>query len=173
MLKLSGTLSQTPVVSLRTGRPIAMTDGPIINPNNLKIEGYYCTDILSKQSLILLTQDVREISAPGIIVDDYEVLSEQEDLIRLQKIFEIAYNLHGKQVITVKKQKIGKVQDFAYDTNSFFIQKLYVGQSIIKSFSTGQLIVDRTEIVEVTNRKVVIKELTKKQPHTVAAPAAA
>lgn len=44
---------------------------------------------------------------------------------------------------------------------------------MLKSFSTGQLSIDRTEIVEVTNRKVIIKELLKpaKTGVTATAPA--
>ncbi len=54
-----------------------------------------------------------------------------------------------------------------------YIQKMYVGQSLLKSFTTGQLSIDRSEIVEVTNKRIVIKELQKPARTSVRLPAPA
>ena len=48
-------------MSLRTGGEIASISAPIINPDNLKIEGFYCEDRYDKKQLVLLFQDIREI----------------------------------------------------------------------------------------------------------------
>lgn len=171
MLKLSASLLTQPVMSLRTGAPVASIESAIINPHNLKIEGFYCIDQFSKQRLILLEQDIRDIALQGIIVDDHDVLTEPAELIRLQSILEINFELIGKAVYTVDKEKVGKVSDYAVDDQTLFVQKLYVERSILKSLTTGQISVDRTEIVEVTNKKVVIKELSK--PNRSGVPATA
>lgn len=173
MLKLSGSLLNQPVVSLRTGGTIARTESAIINPHNLKIEGFYCLDSRSRQQLILLVQDIRDTIAAGIVVDDYDVLSEPNELVRLKKVLDLEYELHGKPVQTVKKHRLGKVSDYACDDQAFFIQKLYVERSLLKSLSSDQLAVDRTEIVEVTDKRVIIKEIQKTVKAGLPAPAPA
>jgi uncharacterized protein YrrD len=171
MLQLSGSFLNKPVMSLRTGGEVATVLGPIINPNNLKIEGFYCQDRFDNSRLVLLTQDIRDLLKQGFVVDDHEVLTEPGELVRLRKVLEVNFQLPGKLVITVDKHKIGKVVDFAAETTTFYIQKIYVGQSMLKSLSTSQLSVDRTQIVEITNRKIVIQEILK--PTKSAVPAAA
>jgi len=66
MLILSGQFANKKVISLRTGQEVAYLVGPIINPSNLKIEGFRVTDSKSKESLILLTQDIRQYDLSGI-----------------------------------------------------------------------------------------------------------
>lgn len=171
MLQLAKSLSNIPIVSLRTGGVIATASRPIINPNNLKIEGWYCQDKFSKESLVLLGQDVRDIIAQGLVVNDHEVLSDPEEIIRLHDIFRINFELLGKSVITENKRRIGKVNDFATEITSLYIKKLYVSQPVYKSLSGGQLSVDRTQVVEVTNKRIIIRDIEGLMPARAAASA--
>lgn len=158
MLQLSNSLLNQPVMSLRTGGEIAIAQQPIFNPNNLKIEGFYCTDKFDNKQLILLAQDIREKIKQGFIVNDHEVLAEPSELVRLLPIMELQFELMGKPVYTVNKQKLGKVNDYAVDDLSMYVQKLYVGQNILKSFSGGNLSIDRNQIIEVTDRKIIVND---------------
>lgn len=164
MLQLSAMILNRPVLSLRTGTPIGTTTGAIINPNNLKIEGFYCQVPDKKQFMVLVDQDIRDVIPQGIVVNDADVLADPSDLVRLQKTMKLNFELIGKKVVTVDKERIGKVSDFAVETSSMFIKKIYVSQSILKSFTGGNLGVDRTQIVEITDKKVVIRELAQKVP---------
>ena len=172
MLQLSESLFRKSVLSLRTGTPVAIITGLIINPNNLKIEGFYCEDSLDKKELILLSQDIRDILPNGYVVNDHDVLAEPEDLVRLKDILELRFELIGKQVVTVNKEKVGKVSDFATDMDSMFVQKIYVAQSILKSFAGGSLSIDRSQIQEITPSRIIISELMKKAPAAATAPVA-
>lgn len=169
MLQLSANLLNKSVLSLRTGTAVAIITQPIINPNNLKIEGFYCEDKFDKKRLILLSQDIRDILDKGYVVNDFDVLVEADELVRLKKILDINFELLGKQVVTVDKQKVGKVSDYATETGSMFIQKIYVAQSILKSFTGGSLSIDRTQINEITPKRIIINELSKKAPATAPA----
>lgn len=161
-----------PILSLRSGGQIAASGQPIINPNNLKIEGLWASDRSSSQ-LILLTQDVREVGSDGLVVNDHDALSEPEHLVRLKEVLELDFVLLGKPVQTLSKDRLGKVSDFAADTTSFFVQKLYVSQSLMKNFSGGSLSVDRNQIQEITNHRIIINDLTKDSRVRVSAPAPA
>jgi sporulation protein YlmC with PRC-barrel domain len=162
MLKLSETFISAPVLSLRTGGPIGTVLQPIINPNNLKIEGWYVEDRFNKGKLVLLSQDIRDILPQGFAVNDHEVLSQPDDLVRLKEVMEHAFELPGKYVTNSRDKKFGKVTDYAVETNSMYIQKIYVGQSLIKNFSGGTLSVDRSQIIEITNRRIIIEDPVEK-----------
>lgn len=161
MLQLSKSLINQPVMSLRTGGQVATATTPIVNPNNLKIEGWYCQDRFSKKTLVLLSQDVRDVLKQGLVVDDHDNLTEPEELIRLKDILDLGFELLNKQVVTVNHQRMGKVTDFAVEIETFYIQKIYLSQSLIKNLSGGNLGVDRNQIVEITNRKIVIEDPLK------------
>lgn len=170
MLQLSGMVINRPVMSLRTGTPVATAIAPIINPNNLKIEGFYCVDSMQrKKQLILLSQDIRDIIPQGIVINDHDVLSEADELVRLKDIIALNFELLGKHVVTSGRQKVGKVSDFAIDIDSLFVQKIYVTQSLFKNFTGGNLGIDRTQIVEITDKKIIINELAQKVPMNASA----
>ncbi len=159
MLLLTNTFLNRKVMSLRNGRPVAVSLEAIINPNNLKIEGLYCHDSIDKKLLlVLLSQDIRDILPAGIVVNDHDVLSDPSDLIRLKKILDLNFSLIGKPVVTEHKKRLGKINDYACDAETMFIQKLYVSQPLIKNIAGGSLSIDRNQIVEITNRKIVVKD---------------
>lgn len=144
---------------------------PIINPDNLKIEGFYCEDRFSKGRLVLLWQDIREVLRQGYVVDDHDVLTDPSELVRLQNVLELKFTLVGKEVVTVDRQKVGKVSDYAAETTTMLIQKIYVSQSILKSLTGGSLSIDRSQVHEITPKRVIINELAKKAPATAPATA--
>ncbi len=146
---------------MRTGGQVATATMPIINPKNLKIEGFYCDDRFESIQLILLTQDIREHIDKGFVINDHEVLGKPEELVRLQSILKLNFELIGKPVVTVNKQRLGKVSDYAVDDATLYVQKLYVSQGLIKSITGGNLSIDRSQIVEITNRKIVVLEPLK------------
>jgi sporulation protein YlmC with PRC-barrel domain len=158
MLQLSASLTNQQVLSLRTGGQVALVTDPIMNPNNLKIEGFYCVDRFEDAPLILLTQDIRDHINQGFVVDDHEVLTSPEELVRLEPLLKLQFTLLGKPVYTDKKKRLGKITDYAVDDVSMYVQKLYVGQNILKNLNSGQLSVDRSQIVEITDRKIVVKD---------------
>ena len=166
MLKLSDFLQNRPVLSLRTGAVVATAKKPVINPNNLKVEGFYCQDRFDGKELILLTQDIRESLKDGFVIDDHERLVETEELVRLKDVLDLKFELIGKQVETLDKEKVGKVSDYAVETDSMIITKLYASQSLLRNFTGGNLSIDRSQIHEITPKRVVITELLKKAPAT-------
>lgn len=170
MLQLSSAILNVPVLSLRTGDQIATAVAPIIDPKNLKIEGFYCEDDFDKNQLILLWQDVRETLPNGFVVDDHERLVEAEELVRLKDVLEMRLELLGKPVETATKEKVGKVGDYAVETESMYIQKIYVKQSLLKSLTGSSLSIDRTQVVEVTQKCVIIQDRMETAPAPATAP---
>ncbi|HEX8763489.1 MAG TPA: PRC-barrel domain-containing protein [Candidatus Saccharimonadales bacterium] len=172
MLQLSGTLLNRPILNLRTGNVAGLTQRPLINPNNLKIEGFYCKDDVDRtRTPVLLYQDIRDVIPQGIVINDYDVLVDPGELVRLKATIDSKFDLIGKKVITADKQKIGKVSDFATEIETMYIQKLYITQSMLKNLTGGNLIIDRNQIVEINDKYIVIQDLQGHIPARAGAPA--
>jgi hypothetical protein len=143
-------------MSLRSGGQIAVAAVPIINPHNLKIVGWWCA-APGGQRLVLLAEDVREMMPGGLAVNDESALSDTTDLVRHKEVLDINFELMDKLVKT-KRQKLGKVNDYSYN-EGMFIQKLYVVRPLRKVFaSEDTLLVDRNQIIEVTDKYILVRD---------------
>ena len=154
---MSKSLYNRPVMSIRTSGQIAIAAEPIINPHNLKILGWWCSPRAARDQLILLAEDVRELMPQGLAVNDEDAMSTTEDLARHREILDIKFKLIDKTVRT-KRQKLGKVADFSYN-EGMFVQKLYVSRPVTKIFSSQDtLLIDRTQILEVTDNYILVRD---------------
>lgn len=168
---MSKSLYNQKVMSLRLGSPIAIAVEPIINPHNLKILGWWCKTPGGTKQQVLLAEDVREILPQGLAVNDADALSHSNDLVRHNEILTIHFQLLNKAVKT-KRQKLGKVADFAYDNEAMLIQKLYVTRPLTKLFaSEDTLIIDRNQIIEVSDHYILVRDGDAKVTEEELAPA--
>ncbi len=171
MLKLSSSLFNQPVMSLGSGGQIAVAQTPIINPHNLKIIGWWCSGPAGKK-LVLLNEDIRGGMPRGLAVNDESALSEISDLVRYKDILNVNFELLNKLVRT-KRQKLGKVSDYSYN-DGLFVQKLYVARPLRKVFiSEDTLIIDRQQILEVTDRFILVNDTEARVMSEEMAPAGA
>lgn len=155
MLRLSKSLFNQPVMSLRSGTQIGLALAPVINPHNLKILGWWCK--ANGKLMVLLAEGVRESMTNGLAVNDDSDLSLPEDLVRHREILDIHFELLNKPVKT-KRSRLGKVDDFSYN-DGLFVQKLYVVRPLRKLFtSEDTLLIDRTQILEVTDQYILVQD---------------
>jgi len=155
MLRLSSSLLNRPVMSLRTGSQIGLAETPIINPHNLKILGWWCNTPDGRQ--VLLAEELRQSVPEGLAVNDEAALSDPADLVRHQEVLDINFELMDKPVRT-KRQRLGRVSDYSYN-DGMFIQKLYVARPLRKVFSAEDtLIIDREQIIEVTDKYILVRD---------------
>jgi len=144
-----------PVMSLRTGSQIGLAETPIINPHNLKILGWWCNTPDGRQ--VLLAEELRQSVPEGLAVNDEAALSDPADLVRHQEVLDINFELMDKPVRT-KRQRLGRVSDYSYN-DGMFIQKLYVARPLRKVFSAEDtLIIDREQIIEVTDKYILVRD---------------
>jgi sporulation protein YlmC with PRC-barrel domain len=168
---LTGTqLIDMPIMGLQTGKELARTSVAVVNPHNLSVIGYRVAgQHLDNDPSYLRTADIREMGSLGIIVDSSDEFVEPDDIITQKDIYELAYELEGKQVIDDHKKKVGKVADYVIDIDSFVIQQLVVKRPLLKSFNDDELLVHRGQIVEVNDDSIIIKSGAVKEKVEVVA----
>lgn len=162
MLLTSNQLKDAQVVSLHIGRPVATIGTVIINPHKLEIAGFYCHNTGEGKRPVLLIQDIREVAGKKVLIDSADEITSADHLLRLQDILQLKFKLVNKPVMTETKRKIGTVKDYVFDSQTFLIQKLYVKPPLLRSLMVDHHVIDRGQIVEVTDQKVVVTDAAVK-----------
>lgn len=158
MLINEAQLNGTPVMSLQTGKELARASIAIINPHNLSIIAYEVVGpLLVNNPSYLRVADIREIGNLGFIVDSSDEFLEEEDIVNDRDIYLMKYSLLGKTVIDEHRNKMGKVNDYSVDIDSFVIEQIIVKRPFLKSLKDDELIVHRGQVIEVTDDAIVIR----------------
>jgi len=148
-------------MSLQTGAELARTNEPIIDPRQMTVVAFYVEGkALDQHPSILHVSDIRELSDIGMIIDDSDKLMSADGLVRLQEIISFGFKLIGIQVVDEHNRKLGKVADYAIEPESYTIQQIYTERSLLKSFSTVSNMIHRSQIISVTNERIVVSSPT-------------
>jgi len=158
MLIIGTRLLNTPVMSLQTGGRLAVTQKPIIDPSNLKIVAFEVEgQLLSERPALLRVADIREMGRVGMIVNSNDEFIGIHDVIKIEKLYELGFSLVGMAVIDDNKHRLGKVEDYTVDTDSFVIQQLTVKRGFFKGLNDTGLLVSRTQIIEITDNEIIVR----------------
>ncbi len=164
-------LHHTPVMSLQTGGRLAQTARAVIDPRNLSVMAYELEGpSLDHRSSFLLISDVRELSNLGLIIDSNDEFVSPDDIIRLREVLDFQFELLGKKVVDESNHTLGKVSGYSVEPQSFLIKQLSVKRPLLKSFSDTELLIDRTQIAEITDTTITIKH-DEREPAPVKAAA--
>ncbi|MFZ1360606.1 MAG: hypothetical protein WAS27_01055 [Candidatus Saccharimonadales bacterium] len=157
MLIVGSDIINTPILSLQTGRELAHITRAVINPHDLSVISYEVDGVhLDTHPSYLRTSDVRELSRIGFIVNSSDEFLEDDDIIKFKDIYELAFDLAGKPVLDEGRHAIGKVTDYTVEAESFVIQQLIVKRPLLKRFNDSELLIHRSQVIEITNDAIVI-----------------
>ncbi len=162
MLVTGTDLHDTPILSLQTGAELARTTRAIINPHNLAVIAYEVSGHkLVQNPSFLRIDDVRELSPIGMIIDSSEEFVQLDDIIKLKEIYELHFDIIGKQVLDENRDKLGKAIEYNMESDGFIIQQINVKRPLLKSFNDSELLIHRSQVIEVTDHAIVIKSRAK------------
>jgi len=159
MQLLSAQLRRVPIFGFQTGAQIGITTDLIIDPDKLRLAAFSCQGH-GQATRLLLPQDVRQSGPDGFIVDSEDTLAEPDDIVRLQPLLKRPFKLIGLVVVTQLGQRLGRVEEFTLDPSDYRIQKIHVHRPILRSLWEGSLVIDRSQITEITHRQLVVKDGT-------------
>ena len=158
MLISADKFNSTPIMSLQTGSELARTSRAVINPYNLSIVAFELSGpLLTQHPALLRIDDIREIGSVGIIIDSADELIEPSDVIKIQEIYDVGFSLDNIKVIDERKSNVGRVIGYTLEAESFVIQQLRVKRPFFKSFSDVELLIHRSQIVEISLDVIVVK----------------
>lgn len=165
MYILASQLKNLPVMSLQTGQPIATIQRPILNMTSLEVMALRCSvgRARTKEGVILL-RDIRQFASDCIIIDSFDEIEDASEIVRLKAAAEQDFDPIGKAVSSESGQKLGRVEDYTINLKTYMLQKLYVHQSLMRSLLFNSLVVDRTQIIDVSLRGFTVRDATVKKP---------
>ena len=152
-----------PILSIQAGGPIATIKNAIVDPDNLKILGFNLEGPLLNHTdaTILDVRSIREYSQLGMVIDNIEELVAPDDVIKIQKILELNFDLINLKVKTKKGTKLGHLIDYTVTSEDFVVQQIIVKRPLVKALVDPELTISRKEIVEITDYEVIVKDEEK------------
>ena len=76
-------------------------------------------------------------------------------------MYELQFDLIGMSVVDQRRHKLGKIIDFTIDTNTFTVQQLTVRRPLLQSFNDTELLIHRSQIIEISNHEIVVHSEAK------------
>jgi uncharacterized protein YrrD len=162
MYALASQMDNLPIISLQTGEPIAWVRQPIIAVATLEILAFRCESGHQKHPKLLMIRDLRQLAPDCIIVDTEDELTDPEDIVRLKTMLKSSYNPMDKMVVSDTGRKLGSVEDYSVNLETHRVQKLHVRQSLLRSWIGSSLIIDRTQIIDITPQRITVRDSTIK-----------
>lgn len=170
MLLLYSQLVTMSIFSIQTGNQLGRVAKAIIDPRQFKIVAFYCEGpALDSNPAILHTEDIREVTPNGLVIDSADNIMPPDDLVRLQEVLNFKFELIDQAVVDDAGTKLGKVARFSVETTTFYIMKLHVRPSLLQALRTAEHIVDRTQIIEVTAKNIVVRSPVVKAEQSILA----
>lgn len=165
MYVLATQLKNLPVLSLQTGQQIASINKPVVQDSSLEVLALQCRlGRLGRQEGVILMRDIRQVASDCVILDSFDEIEDIKEIVRLREVAIKNFNPIGKLVVNESGQKLGKVEDYTINLKTFLLQKLYVHQSVMKSFLFNNLVIDRTQIIDVSPKQFTVRDVSVKQP---------
>jgi uncharacterized protein YrrD len=150
-------------MSLQTGGRLAHTQKPIIDPANLKIVAFEIDGpLLSEKPALLRVADIREMGRVGMIINSNDEIIGVHDVIKIEKLYDLGFPLIGMPVVDDHRHRLGKVEDYTVDTDSFVIQQLTVKRGFFKGLNDTGLLIGRSQIIEINDNEIIVKSPTQK-----------
>ncbi len=168
MLIVGSRLLNLPVMSLQTGGELARTVHAVIDPEPFAVIAYRIDSTLLPPTPMpfLRVADARELSDIGFIVDSLDELVVKGDVIHLDDVYDLHFNLVGMKVIDEKRHKLGKVYDYTLDVGDFSIQQLSVKRPFSQRLIDPELLIHRSQIIEINGDAIVVHSKAEAVEHT-------
>ena len=164
MYILSSNLIELPIISLQSGQLVSKTKGVLIDSSTLTILALICEPNEEFLGPILLIRDIREFAIDCILINSDSNLSEAEDIVRLRPLIEKPFVLMNIRVATEAGRRLGRVEDYTVDTGTFMVQKIYVHPTLLRGILGSSLIIDRSQITDISPKLITVKESTTSLP---------
>lgn len=164
-MRISGIkLERCPILSIHVAGKIGEVAKVVIDPNDLSVPALLVKSLVAEAGEVLLTREIREVANIGIIIDSNDALVNREDLIKMQEIINLNYNIIGAKVKTKRGATLGRVKDFIIEAEDFRIVQIVVKRTALKALlDDDELLISKSQIIEVTDTKIIVKDAAERK----------
>ncbi len=149
------------VISLQVGGLVAIVGDFVVTADKLELVAFRCfAPDLDLVDPILFLRDAREIGNDCILVDSADALASLEDIVRIKQIVASGFRLVDTKVFTEGGSYLGKVEDFTINFETSRVQRLTIQPQLLRRLMSDTLLIDREQIVDVTNDRITVREAT-------------
>lgn len=144
-----------PVAQEDSGELLGYVNGILLHPDTGTVEGFFVgvpRGFFGWHSLFLSSLDVRRLST-ALFVRGSWVLSETEEIFRVQSLLADARTILGQKIRTVSGASLGTCADVQFDTLHFRLEWIYP-----KRWFRLRDPLPAAEIVEVKSDAIVVKD---------------
>ncbi|MBQ8985033.1 hypothetical protein IJ076_00525 [Candidatus Saccharibacteria bacterium] len=162
MLIKNSNLMNLPILSMQDSGRIGTLSKSIIDPDSLKIIAFMTYGAVGPDGgNILDARSIREYSNYGVVIDSRDELISKSDVVKIEKVIDLNFEINGLKVETKKGSKLGRVIDYTVTDDNLSLQQIIVKRPVVKSFLDPELTIPRSEIVEVTDYKIIVRDEEK------------
>lgn len=154
MIYSASSLVGKPVASIRLNAEIGQISGVLLDPNRLMVAGFWVRTQAQPQ-LLLLVEDIRQLTSQQVVIDDRQQLVEPSDLPKLRSILAINYLIPGKKVVAGSR-KLGIAQDFNFNNTTYVVSHIIARASGWQRLRVAQLSFERRQITGLDDRKIMV-----------------
>lgn len=166
MQRLASQIIGSSIFSVHAGGKIAEVTGILVRRKDLKVQLFAVKPVDNDKKQFLLSSDIRAYDGNRQIIDSYQDMSEEDELIRHHELIKDGGKLIGSKVVTQSGKHLGKVLDFSIDTTHHFANKIHVRATWPQRLIHERLIIDRSDIVDITDNKIIVRDATVKAKST-------
>lgn len=137
-----------------TPAPVTTIRDMLIDPENGKIVAFL---VNTGHNEVITPIDIlswREV----MTIHNFDSIVQAEDILRAHEILESGIMLRGSKVETEKGKYLGRVTDYAVDTNTFDLRRIEVAKAFLGLIRFETRLIPAKEIVEILPGKIVVKE---------------
>ncbi len=163
MYSLLSQLTGQPIISLQTGQAVALVNQPILEISTLEIVALLCQSSRARR-LLLMPSDIRQYAPDCLIIDDEDALTDPSDIVRFTANMSTHYSPIGQPVVTDSDHKLGIVSDYTINLDTNRVQKLHVYKSLFQAWFGSSLLIDRSQILDITPERITVRDATATGP---------
>lgn len=160
MYTLESNLVGRPIVSLQTGQVVAWAGPPVLDMATLEVMAFTCHTPHNNEPLLVMAADIRQYATDCLVIDDEEQLTSPEDIVRFRNTPDQQYSPLGKLVIADTGRRVGIVDDYNINLDTSRVHCLFIKQSFWRSWFAPDVIIDRTQIIDITPEKITVRDST-------------
>lgn len=168
MIRLFSSVVGNPIICIDNGFTDYKLTAFVVDTDRLAIELAVVQQPFNPKRYYIMPRSIREVGSQSIIINSDEDISEAEDLVRYQAIIDAKPFLIGYRVVSSSNQKLGFVKDLGFDSIHLTISKLVVRSHWTRRILTKDLLINRSQIIKIENKTVIVKETKTKARKTSA-----